>query len=141
MSIYKSAQGKSVDMAALAARNEHVRAVGNMPVNARGDTIDANGKIIEPMTKKVAANYQKTVANRATNMTRPIQADPVINKPVENFELLPSEQEFENDDEADEIEAIKAAALKAAEIPTDVVIKSASEAPEFFEPITKKTKR
>ena len=37
----RSAQGKMIDMTALAARNERVRAVGNMNVNARGDTIDA----------------------------------------------------------------------------------------------------
>ena len=46
MAQHRSAQGKIIDMAALAAKNERVRAVGNMPVNARGDTIGANGKVI-----------------------------------------------------------------------------------------------
>ncbi len=43
MSKYRTAMGKTVDMAALTAKNEKVRAVGNMSVNARGDTIDARG--------------------------------------------------------------------------------------------------
>ena len=53
MKNYRSAMGKSVDMGALVAKNEHVRAVGNMSVNARGDTIDSNGRIIKPVTAKV----------------------------------------------------------------------------------------
>ena len=44
MANYKTAMGKTVDMAALAAKNEKTRAVGNMKVNARGDTIDAQGR-------------------------------------------------------------------------------------------------
>ena len=42
MPAYRSAQGKMVDMSVLAAKNEKVRAVGNMNVNARGDVIDEN---------------------------------------------------------------------------------------------------
>ena len=53
MAVYRTAQGKQIDMAALAAKNEKTRAVGNMKVNARGDTIDGFGKIIEPVTAKV----------------------------------------------------------------------------------------
>lgn len=63
MAQYRSALGKPVDMAQLAAKNENVRAVGNMSVNARGDTIDGNGKVVVPVTKKVGEAYQRTVAN------------------------------------------------------------------------------
>ena len=45
MANYRTAMGKSVDMAALTAKNEKTRAVGNMKVNARGDTIDAQGRV------------------------------------------------------------------------------------------------
>jgi predicted amidohydrolase len=44
--IYKTAQGKIVDLGALQVQNETVRAVGNMNVNARGDRLDADGNII-----------------------------------------------------------------------------------------------
>lgn len=67
MKQYRTAQGKIVDMAALAAKNERVRAVGNMKVNGRGDTIDANGKIILPVTQKVGEKYQTTVGNRSAH--------------------------------------------------------------------------
>ena len=54
---YRSAMGKMVDMTQLASKNEHVRAVGNMKVNARGDTIDGHNNVIVPVTKKVSAAY------------------------------------------------------------------------------------
>lgn len=70
MAVYRSAQGKAVDMSALAAKNEKTRAVGNMPVNARGDTIDSHGKVILPVTKKVGAKYQRAVSNRAAALAQ-----------------------------------------------------------------------
>ena len=53
MANYKTAMGKVVDMAALTAKNEKTRAVGNMKVNARGDTIDAHRCILRTETIKV----------------------------------------------------------------------------------------
>ena len=44
--VYKSAQGKSVDMGRLQLQNEGVRAVGNMKVNARGDLLGGGGKVV-----------------------------------------------------------------------------------------------
>lgn len=66
--IYKTAQGKALDMGALIAKNEKTRAVGNMKVNARGDTIDSTGKIIVPATSKVAEQYGKTVGTRSAQV-------------------------------------------------------------------------
>lgn len=65
MGIYKSALGKPVDMSALASKNEKVRAVGNMKVNARGDSIDGFGKVIKPVTEKVTDRYNKTVVEKS----------------------------------------------------------------------------
>lgn len=45
--IYKTAQGKTVDLGTIKLRNEHVRAVGNMNVNARGDVLDSNNQVID----------------------------------------------------------------------------------------------
>jgi hypothetical protein len=64
-----SAMGKKVDMAALRAKNERVRAVGNMNVNARGDIIDSNDEVIEDGTKRVNEFYMKSVMNRGTRPT------------------------------------------------------------------------
>lgn len=44
--VYKSANGKIVDMDLLRQKNELVPAVGNVRVNARGDQLGPGGKII-----------------------------------------------------------------------------------------------
>lgn len=61
---HRSAMGKNIDMASLRAKNERVRAVGNMLVNARGDTIDSNGNVIQDNNKRVNEYYMKAVMNR-----------------------------------------------------------------------------
>lgn len=44
--VYKTADGRLVDMDKLRLTNEFEQAVGNMHVNARGDEIDGQGNII-----------------------------------------------------------------------------------------------
>jgi hypothetical protein len=62
--VYRTAQGKLVDLGALEAQNQHVRAVGNMNVNARGDKLDADGNVISTRAQQVNRNLDK-----ATNAT------------------------------------------------------------------------
>ena len=45
--VYKTMQGKTIDMDALAARNETMPAVGNVRMNARGDQLGPGGKVIK----------------------------------------------------------------------------------------------
>jgi hypothetical protein len=59
--IYRSANGKTVDMGALRLKNEKVRAIGNMKVNARGDEIDDRGRVIRKKTEQVTNQYQRQV--------------------------------------------------------------------------------
>ena len=61
MAIYKTAQGKTLDMRSLALKNETVRAVGNMNVNARGDQLDDNDKVIRTRNQQVARQYNNQV--------------------------------------------------------------------------------
>ena len=44
--VYKTMQGKTVDMDLLRQRNELTPAVGNAKVNARGDELGIGGKIV-----------------------------------------------------------------------------------------------
>jgi hypothetical protein len=60
--LYRSANGKPVDMGALRLKNERVRAVGNMKVNARGDEIDDSNRVITPKNEAVNKQYRKTTA-------------------------------------------------------------------------------
>lgn len=144
MAKYRTAQGKVVDMSQLAAKNEKTRAVGNMKVNARGDTIDGHGRVILPVTKKVGAQYQRTVSNRAANIVKRKQVDsftPIETAPAPEakVEFLEEELEFlDTSEEDNEIEAIKAAkALEAdrvEELKKKIKVKPASEAPDSFDP-------
>ena len=144
MAKYRTAQGKVVDMSQLAAKNEKTRAVGNMNVNARGDTIDGQGRIILPVTKKVGEKYQRTVSNRAANIVKrkpvdsftPIESVPALETKIE---LTEEELEFlDTADEDNEIEAIKAAkeleASRAESSKKKIQVKPASEAPDSFDP-------
>jgi len=119
MTTYRSAMGKSVDMSAIVAKNEKVRAVGNVKnLNARGDTIDAFGRVIQPATEKISNSYGKTVGNRSANTSKPqnkIQPDVPTPVKVDVAELLPEELELEESLEDDlEIEKIKEEEIKKA---------------------------
>jgi hypothetical protein len=57
--VYKSANGKPVDMGSLALQNEMTRAVGNMKVNARGDLIDEHNRVISKKTDQVNQTYNQ----------------------------------------------------------------------------------
>jgi len=66
--IYKSAMGRVVDIGALMLENENVRAVGNMNVNARGDTLDNANRVIESKPRQVQKHYQKQSTNTSAMM-------------------------------------------------------------------------
>jgi glycine cleavage system H lipoate-binding protein len=59
--VYKTAQGKTVDMGRLMLQNEQVRAVGNMKINARGDIVDDMNNIISSKPQQVNNQYNKQV--------------------------------------------------------------------------------
>ena len=123
MSIYRTAMGKTVDMAALATKNEKVRAVSNVKnINARGDTIDVHGKIIVPVTEKTNNMYANTVGNRSAHVTKNPARNPARLKPEQPIitePLTEVEKELEAAFEEDlEIEEIKLQELKSLETKT-----------------------
>jgi len=61
--VYRSAQGKMVDLGTIMLQNEHVRAVGNMKVNARGDKIDSLNQVIETRTERIQRHNDSTSTN------------------------------------------------------------------------------
>lgn len=69
--IYRTAQGRSVDLGALQLQNETVRAVGNMGVNARGDRLDSNNRVIDAKEKQTQRHYQKQVQTNVTDTPAP----------------------------------------------------------------------
>jgi hypothetical protein len=118
MATHRTAMGKTVDMSAILAKNEKTRAVGNMNVNARGDTIDAYGRIVKPVTAKVNEAYGKTVGNRSAQATKNVpkpQAKIQPDAKIEIPELTEHERELDEFLEDDiEVEKIKAEEVQKA---------------------------
>ena len=67
--IYTTAQGKTVDLGAIILQNEHVRAVGNMNVNARGDLLDGNSRVIDQRNQQVARQLERTTQPAPTGVS------------------------------------------------------------------------
>jgi hypothetical protein len=61
--IHRSANGRPVDMGSLRLKNENVRAVGNMKVNARGDLVDDKNQVITPKNRQVNQNYDSQLSD------------------------------------------------------------------------------
>lgn len=58
--IYKTAQGKTIDLGTIMLQNETVRAVGNMNVNARGDRLDSENRVIETKNRQIQRQNNRT---------------------------------------------------------------------------------
>ena len=58
--VYKTMQGKTVDMDLLRQRNELTQAVGNAQVNARGDELGPGGKIIRKKEEVLRDYYNNS---------------------------------------------------------------------------------
>lgn len=56
--IYRTANGKQIDMDMLRQKNELTPAVGNAKVNARGDELGPGGKIIRPKEEILKDYYE-----------------------------------------------------------------------------------
>lgn len=56
---YRSANNRPVDMDTLRLKNEDIRAVGNMNVNARGDRVNNDNKTVDSRNKRISRQYKK----------------------------------------------------------------------------------
>lgn len=65
--IYKTAQGRTIDLGALVLQNENTRAVGNMGVNARGDRVNSRNQPIDSRNRQVARQYNKQVSSNVND--------------------------------------------------------------------------
>ena len=107
--IYKTARGKSLDMASLIAKQEKTRAVSNInAINSRGDEIDQAGNVVRPNTQRVADSYASQVgtAGAVTLQDRP--ENPNLSKSANpNAPLSPKQKR--------ELEALKSGKLEKEE--------------------------
>lgn len=92
--IYRSAQGREVDMEKIRLQNELVPALGNMKVNARGDQLGPGGKILKTREQIVDEQYRGKLDSTTKpakegpipNRSRPNEPFPTSSKKVESFE-------------------------------------------------------
>lgn len=87
--VYRTAQGKMVDLGALQLRNENVRSVGNMKVNARGDLIDSNNRAIDSRNQQVDRQYRRQTTN--------VSNTPVKNAHTAARDIPPPPEDFQDD--------------------------------------------
>ena len=79
--VYRSANGKIVDMDMLRQRNELTPAVGNARVNARGDELGKGGKIIRKREDVLRDYYESSQAHvKDEVIQRTAQEEPVVEK-------------------------------------------------------------
>jgi len=76
--VYRTAQGKTVDLGALILKNENVRAVGNMGVNARGDKVNNANKNVQGRNSQVNKQYRKQINNQVIDAPVGGSASPEI---------------------------------------------------------------
>jgi hypothetical protein len=119
--IYKSAMGRIVDLGALILENEHVRAVGNMNVNARGDILDSANRVVEPKNKQLQKHYSRQVSNTTTEIPT---AGGVPSKKKQKAAKVKVEKQLDEIPEIPEIESMEELAALEETMP-DIVAEPA----------------
>jgi hypothetical protein len=121
--IYRSAQGKSIDLGTIMLQNETVRAVGNMKVNARGDKLDNNNRVIETKPRQI----QRQNA-RATNVSdAPVHTS---GNKAKRARRAQTEQQSSTDDQPLETPPQEETPHVVAQPPAQDVVATPSKIPE-----------
>ena len=89
--MYRTMQGRMVDIEKLRAANESVRAVGNMNVNARGDVLGPGGTIATPKSDVIQKYYE---APRGRVDDTPARAKPTPPRRVAPEPVQPTVQKM-----------------------------------------------
>lgn len=80
----RTARGKMIDMAAIGAKYEHTKAVGNVSMNARGDRLNPDGsvKVSAEQVARTHHNIKTPPQDTAISNPKPIAPEPMQPKPV-----------------------------------------------------------
>lgn len=73
--IYRSSQGKPVDIELIRLRNEETIAVGNMKVNARGDELGPGGVVVKTRNEVMDDYYASNAVYTKENVADQNRAD------------------------------------------------------------------
>lgn len=113
--IYRSARGAKIDMGDLMLRNEDVRAVGNMGVNAKGDKIDNKGAVTKTRNQQVNKTYRKQISNQ------------VVDVPPASNTLNNAPQSIEAEETIKEVEGLDTKLVVEEPVTDDVIDKVVRE--------------
>lgn len=118
--IYRTAQGRQLDIETIRLQNELVPALGNMKVNARGDQLGPGGKVVKSR-EQIMDEFYKTGRTQVTDnvpedgkvATSSVKRAPAPTIPSRS---KPIESEFK----AGAVAPDEPASGKAAEVETDL---------------------
>ena len=96
MAIVKTHMGKTVDMTALITQNGHVRAAGNTNLNARGDLLGADGKVIKTKEQMVVEYHEKN----PKSIKRPIPLNATVAQMFSPTTELNKKEDVKSDKES-----------------------------------------
>jgi|TARA_R110000868_G_scaffold393077_1_gene663988 hypothetical protein len=81
----KTARGRMIDMGAITAKNETVKAVGNILMNARGDRLNQDGSVrmtVEQMAR-IDQDRKAPPVRTAISDPKPVMPAPVVQQRVD----------------------------------------------------------
>tara|TARA_R110001632_G_scaffold152632_1_gene270359 strand:+ start:201 stop:632 length:432 start_codon:yes stop_codon:yes gene_type:complete len=86
--MYRTMQGRMVDIEKLRTANEGVQAVGNMNVNARGDVLGSGGQVVTSKETVIKQYYEqpKGMVSDTPTKNKPTQAPKV--EPVKTVQKM-----------------------------------------------------
>jgi hypothetical protein len=86
--MYRTMQGRMIDIEKLRAANESIPAVGNMKVNARGDVLGPNGQIVTTKETIIKKYYEqpKGMVDDTPTKNKPTPAPTV--EPVKTIQKI-----------------------------------------------------
>jgi hypothetical protein len=119
--VFRTAQGKTVDLGTIMLQNEHVRAVGNMNVNARGDKLDHNNHVIETKPRQI---------QRQNSRTTNVSSDPVQTSATKANKIRREKSRVEIQQPIDQVPVEAESAPQAVMAPPEQNIVALSTVPE-----------
>lgn len=141
--VYKTANGKSVDIDNLRLVNEKTIAVGNMKVNARGDQLGPGGEVIQTRNQTMGQHYKIHTPMAGDNAiyemqqqqrkagARVTQGRPTVAVAPQEPELDPSGEPFDPPEDTTTTTPLRGSLA-------DSIAKQVTVEQELLEPLTKK---
>jgi hypothetical protein len=129
--VFRTAQGKPIDMDALRTTNEKTIAVGNMKTNARGDELGPGGVVLRTRNEVVGEYYATNAVytkervedqrgQQQVARSKAVAADPI--EPVVSLDPAIDEQDHQMEDTAPKLRGTLADAVaKTAQVDQKVI--------------------